>query len=91
MTLAEKLNSKKDFKSQGDKFNRAVKTKSIDENEPFENNQSTAEAFYLEKIGKIDSNELKFKISNTETLLVPYFKTGSTFSGPRTYFRLGKQ
>ena len=88
--MAEKLNSQKDFTSKGDKYNRSIKNKLMSENEPFQNSNINEAKFYLDKVSITDNDKLMFRILNTGILLEPYFQTGSTFSGPRTYFSLGK-
>ena len=90
ITLAEKLNSQKDFTSKGDKYKRSIKNKLMSENEPFQNSNINEAKFYLDKVSITDNDKLMFRILNTGILLEPYFQTGSTFSGPRTYFSLGK-
>ena len=62
----------------------------MSKNEPFRNSNINEAKFYLDKISKTDNDKLMFRILNTGILLEPYFQTGSTFSGPRTYFSLGK-
>ena len=88
LALAEKLNSKNDFSIDRDQFNRTVGSKLV-RPEPFININTKNKNVLLDKIIPIEGSQLRFKIAESDIELMPYYKTASNYSGPRTYFYLG--
>ena len=88
LALAEKLNSKNDFSLDRDKFNRMVGSK-LGRPEPFINMNTKNKNVLLDKLIPIEGSQSRFKIAESDIELMPYYKTASNYSGPRTYFYLG--
>lgn len=88
LALAEKLNSKNDFSIDRDQFNRTGGSKLV-RPEPFININTKNKNVLLDKIIPIEGSQLRFKIAESDIELMPYYKTASNYSGPRTYFYLG--
>ena len=88
LALAEKLNSKNDFSIDRDQFNRTVGSKLV-RPEPFINTNTKNKNVLLDKIIPIEGSQSRFKIAESDIELMPYYKTASNYSGPRTYFYLG--
>tara|TARA_B100001248_G_scaffold260181_1_gene247730 strand:+ start:113 stop:2020 length:1908 start_codon:yes stop_codon:yes gene_type:complete len=88
LALAEKLNSKNDFSIDRDQFNRTGGSKLVHP-EPFININTKNKNVLLDKIIPIEGSQLRFKIAESDIELMPYYKTASNYSGPRTYFYLG--
>ena len=88
LALAEKLNSKNDFSIDRDQFNRTVGSKLV-RPEPFININTKNKNVLLDKLIPIEGSQSRFKIAESDIELMPYYKTASNYSGPRTYFYLG--
>ena len=88
LALAEKLNSKNDFSIDRDQFNRTVGSKLV-RPEPFININAKNKNVLLDKLIPIEGSQSRFKIAESDIELMPYYKTASNHSGPRTYFYLG--
>ena len=88
LALAEKLNSKNDFSIDRDQFNRTVGSKLV-RPEPFININAKNKNVLLDKLIPIEGSQSRFKIAESDIELMPYYKTASNYSGPRTYFYLG--
>ena len=88
LALAEKLNSKNDFSIDRDQFNRTGGSKLVHP-EPFIDINTKNKNVLLDKIIPIEGSQLRFKIAESDIELMPYYKTASNYSGPRTYFYLG--
>ena len=88
LALAEKLNSKNDFSIDRDQFNRTVGSKLV-RREPFININTKNKNVLLDKLIPIEGSQSRFKIAESDIELMPYYKTASNYSGPRTYFYLG--
>ena len=88
LALAEKLNSKNDFSIDRDKFNRMAGSKLV-RPEPFINLDTKNKNVLLDKLIPIEGSQARFKIAESDIELMPYYKTASNYSGPRTYFYLG--
>lgn len=88
LALAEKLNSKNDFSIDRDQFNRTVGSKLVPP-EPFININTKNKNVLLDKLIPIEGSQSRFKIAESDIELMPYYKTASNYSGPRTYFYLG--
>ena len=86
ITLAEKLNSQKDFTSKGDKYNRSIKNKLMSENEPFQNSNINEVKFYLDKISITNNDKLMFRILNNGILLERYFSDWFNFFWSKKLF-----
>ena len=85
LALAEKLNSKNDFSIDRDQFNRTVGSKLV-RPEPFININAKNKNVLLDKLIPIEGSQSRFKIAESDIELMPYYKTASNHSGPRTYF-----
>ena len=88
LALAEKLNSKNDFSIDRDQFNRTVGSKLV-RPEPFININTKNKNVLLDKLIPVEGSQSRFKIAESDIELMPYYKTASNYSGPRTYFYLG--
>ena len=88
LALAEKLNSKNDFSIDRDQFNRTVGSKLV-RPEPFINTNTKNKNVLLDKLIPVEGSQSIFKIAESDIELMPYYKTASNYSGPRTYFYLG--
>ena len=88
LALAEKLYSKNDFSIDRDQFNRTVGSKLV-RPEPFININTKNKNVLLDKLIPVEGSQSRFKIAESDIELMPYYKTASNYSGPRTYFYLG--
>ena len=57
--------------------------------EPFINVDTKNKNVLLDKLIPIEGTKTRFKIAESDIELMPYYKTASNYSGPRTYFYLG--
>jgi len=64
------------------------KISEISDEEPFSNINLTEPSEFLKMLSKSADSDNEFFINGTDIILMPYYKTGSRHSGPRTYFKL---
>lgn len=66
----------------------AQKIERMSEDEPFLNIDFTKTNEILNQLDKSDTTDIEFTIKGTNTILKPYYQTGTKQSGPKTYFTI---
>lgn len=69
-------------------FALGQKISELPENEPFYDIDFKDSSTLLGMLSKSSDQDIEFSIEGTEITLIPYFRTCSKESGPRTYFKL---